>query len=57
MSESEFLLYATFQSSLVVQSYGRLFNILTNDKTALGVYSVAIPTDLVGTSLIGWLKI
>jgi len=35
----------------------RQLNILTNEITALGVYSILIPKDLVGTLLIGWLKI
>jgi len=47
--------HVTFHSSLTVQSHARQLYILTNQKTALGVYSVFIPEDLVGslTLLIG----
>jgi hypothetical protein len=46
-----------FHFSLTVQSYGRQLNILTNQTTSLDVYFILIPKDLVGSSLIGWLKI
>ena len=46
--------HVTFQSSLTVQSYARELNILT---TALTKYSILIPNDLVGSLLIGSLKI
>jgi nucleoside diphosphate kinase len=40
-----------------VQSYARELSILTNGTTAIGMYSVLIPEVLVGSSLIGRLKI
>jgi hypothetical protein len=43
-------------SSLTVQLYATQLNTLTNWTTALDVYSVLMPKDLVGSSLIGRLK-
>jgi hypothetical protein len=44
-------------NQLTIQSYARQLNILTNRTTAFGNYSVLIPKDSVGSSLIGRLKI
>ena len=51
--------HVTFQSSLTVQSYARQLNIhvVSNQTTALGMYSLLMPKDLVGKSMIGRLKI
>ena len=49
--------HVPFHSSLTVHSYARQLNILSNRTTALGMYSVLIPKDLLGSSLISWLKI
>jgi hypothetical protein len=45
--------HVTFHSSLIIQSYTRQLNSLTNGTTYLGVNS----EDLVASSLIGWFKI
>ena len=47
----------TFHSSLTVQSYARQLNMLTNRITALGMYMVLLSKNLIGSSLIGSLKI
>ena len=41
-----------FYSSMVVQSYVRRSYILTNQTTPLGVLTVIMPKDFVGSSLI-----
>jgi hypothetical protein len=47
---------AMFLPTFLWKSY--LFVIKSNNRTtALGVYSVLTPKDLVGSSLIGWLKL
>ena len=49
--------HITFHSSVIVQSYTIQLNIWINQTTALGVYLVLILNNLVGSSLIGRLKI